>query len=63
MSMIGKSFDNLPQRSVYYFLATYPSFYPVKAIDATEEEQENAYLFIKNIYVKLYENPSLLGFK
>ena len=63
MNMINQTFDNLPQRSIYYFLATYPSFTPVESAEATITEQKNAYDFIKSIYEKLYADPSLLGFK
>lgn len=34
-SMINKSFENLAQRSIYYFLATYPSFYSINSTDAS----------------------------
>lgn len=61
--MINKSFENLAQRSIYYFLATYPSFYSVNSADVSTDEQKAAYEFIKGIYEKLYENPVLLGFK
>lgn len=44
-----KSFDNLAQRSLNYFLATYPPFIPVRSDAATAEEQETAYLFLKSI--------------
>lgn len=38
--MINKAFENLPQRSIYYFLATMPSFKAVSSHEATEEEQK-----------------------
>lgn len=63
MNMINKDFENLPQRSIYYFLITYPSFVPVNSDLATHEEQQNANTFIKSIYEKLFTNPELLGFK
>lgn len=62
-SMINKSFDNLAQRSIYYFLATYPSFSSINSGYANTDDQKAAYEFIKGIYEKLYENPALLGFK
>ncbi len=62
-NMINKSFENLAQRSIYYFLATYPSFYHVNFADAAYEEQKAAYEFIKGIYKKLYQEPALLGLK
>ena len=62
-NMINKSFENLAQRSIYYFIATYPSFYPVISSDADLEEQKSAYEFIKGIYEKLYSEPALLGLK
>lgn len=43
----SKSFDNLAQRSLNYFLATYPPFIPVRSDAATAEEQETVYLFLK----------------
>ena len=61
--MNGKDFDDLAQRSVYYFLATYPSFYPVVSSKVSESEQREAYEFIKGIYTKLYDDPAILGFK
>ena len=62
-SMINKDFDSLPQRCVYYFLVTYPSFYPVKSDKADESEQKAAYDFILNIYKNLYDNSMLLKIK
>jgi len=62
-NMINKDFDNLPQRSIYYFLATYPSFYPVETEKANEYEQKSAYEFILGIYKNLYGNPMLLNIK
>lgn len=62
-SMINKSFESLVQRSIYYFIATYPSFYSVNSANVSIGEQKAAYEFIKGIYEKLYENPTLLGFK
>ena len=62
-SMINNSFENLAQRSIYYFIATYPSFYSVNSADVNIDEQKAAYEFIKSIYIKLYENPTLLGIK
>jgi hypothetical protein len=61
--MIGKDFDNLTQRSIYYFMATYPSFYPVVSSNANESEQREVYELIKRIYARLYGDPALLGFK
>ena len=58
-----KSFDNLAQRSLNYFLATYPPFIPVRSDAATAEEQETVYLFLKSIYEKAYNDPSLLKLK
>jgi len=63
MNMINQTFDNLPQRSIYYFLATYPPFIPIETSVVTDAEQKNAYDFIKSIYERLYADPSLLGFK
>lgn len=63
VNMINKVFENLPQRSIYYFIATYPSFSPVQSETATAEEQKNANRFIKNIYEKLFADPTLMGFK
>jgi len=60
---INRDYDNLSQRGVAYFLATFPSFYPVDAPDASREEQEAAYRFIRSVYTRLYDDPSLLGFK
>jgi len=62
-NMINKSFENLAQRSIYYSLATYPSFYSINSDYANTDEQKAAYKFIKGIYERLYENPALLGFK
>ena len=61
-NMINKDFPGLPQRSIYSFLATFPSFYPVSSPGATVAAQEAAYAFIRNIYTQLYDDPSLLGF-
>jgi len=63
MNMINKDFQNLPQRAIYYFLSTYPSFVPVDSDLATKEEQEKVNLFIKGIYERLFNDPTLLGFK
>ena len=66
-NMIGQNFPGLPQRSIYFFLATFPPFYPatarLAAPDAAPGAQEAAYKFIKNIYTRLYNDPSILGFK
>lgn len=58
-----KTFDNLAQRGVNYFLATVPSFRAVSSDAATEREQESAYSFIKGVYEKIYADPTLLGLK
>lgn len=63
MNLINQKFDNLAQRSVCSFLITYPPFTPVLSSEATEEEQKSAYLFIREIYERLYNNPSLLGLR
>jgi hypothetical protein len=63
VNMISKDFDNLMQRSIYYFLATFPTFTEISSPEVTESEQKNAYNFIKSIYEKLYINPALLGLK
>lgn len=63
INMISKDFENLAQRSIYYFLATFPSFRAISSPESTESQQKNAYDFIKSIYEKLYVDPSLLGFK
>ncbi len=62
-SMINKSFGNLAQRSVYYFLATCPSFNSIDSEYANADEQKAAYEFIKGIYERLYEEPAIFGFK
>ena len=61
--MIGGDFPTLPHRCMYFFLATFPSFYPVKSPDAAEGEQRAAYDFIRGVYEKIYNDPILLGFK
>jgi len=58
-----KSFENLAQRSINYFLVSMPQFTAVKSESANKKEQENAYNFIKGIYEKLNNNPELLGLK
>lgn len=58
-----KTFENLAQRSMNYFLATMPSFHSVKSELVSVKEQENAYHFIKGIYNTLYHNPEFLGLK
>jgi len=58
-----KTFENLAQRCVDYFLATMPQFKAVKSETANEKEQEKAYNFIKGIYESLNKNPQLLGLK
>lgn len=62
-NMINSTFENLPQRSIAYFLNTYPSFSPVQSMAATEEEQKNANRLIRNIYEKLFTDPMLMGLK
>lgn len=62
-NMISKDFENLAQRSIYYFIATYPPFYSVNSAEASVEEQKEAHAFIKGIYEKLYRQPDLLGLK
>ncbi len=62
-TMTGKDFENLAQRSLNYFLATFPSFYPAASADVGITEQEEAYTFIKGIYTDVFLNPSRLGFK
>lgn len=61
--MINQEFNSLPQRSIYYFLATYAPFHPVASAFAEEAEQRSAYDFILGIYQKLYEDPGLMGFR
>jgi hypothetical protein len=58
-----KTFDNLAQRAIHYFLATTPSFTAVKSDRATKKQQESAYDFIKGIYTKLFDNPEITGMK
>jgi len=60
---MNKAFDSLAQRGTHYFLATMPTFHPIVSQSATAKEQEAAYNFIKDIYEKLYADPSLLGLK
>jgi hypothetical protein len=60
---MAESFENMAQRAVHYFIVTMPSFNAVNSKLATEKEQENAYNFIKGIYIKLFENPELLNLK
>lgn len=62
-SMINQDFENLAQRSIYNFIATYSPFYPIKSTEVSTEEQRNAYDFIKNIFERAYENPVLIGLK
>lgn len=57
------TFENLAQRGIHYFVATMPLFCAVNSQSASENEQENAYNLIKEIYNKLYYNPELLGMK
>ena len=61
--MINQDFNSLPQRSIYYFLATYAPFHPIASPFAEEAEQRSAYDFILGIYQNLYEDPSLMGFR
>lgn len=63
MNMINKTFNNLPQRAIYYFIATFPSFTYVNLSSATVDEQKNAYCFIKSIYEQLFDDPAIMGFK
>jgi hypothetical protein len=58
-----KTFDNLAQRGIYYFIATTPKFAAVKSDKATAKQQESAYNFIKGIYLKLFDNPEITGMK
>jgi len=60
---MSKSFNNLAQRSINYFIVTMPKFAAVKSESTSKNEQENAYNFIKGIYDKLFNNPELLGLK
>lgn len=62
-SMVIKSFDNLAQRSLYYFISTYAPFVSTNSDMATVEEQESAYHFIKSIYENTFKDPSLLKLK
>ncbi|WP_055667508.1 hypothetical protein [Desnuesiella massiliensis] len=57
---IGKNFDNLSQRIIYSYVGTFPKFIPVKSEAATEHSQYQFYSFMKNILLKLYNNPELL---
>ncbi len=61
--MINQEFNSLPQRSIYYFLATYAPFHPIASPFAEEAEQRSAYDFILSIYQRLYEDPGLMGFR
>lgn len=48
----------LQKRSVWYFLATMPPFHGVPSLEASEEEQRQAYAFIRGIYEALYQDSS-----
>ena len=60
---INKDFNNLPQRSLSYFLATFPSFTPIYSDEVNQTEQYAAYRYILSIYENLYDNPMLLKLK
>lgn len=53
-------FKNLEQRVVGSYIDTFPAFIPEKCSEVTESEQKQFYNFIKNIYLKIFDNPLLL---
>jgi hypothetical protein len=63
INMINRGFENLTQRSIFYFVATCPSFYPSGSLAVSEKEQKETSNFIKEVYERLYLEPALLGFK
>ncbi len=58
---IGKSFDNLAQRMVYSYGATFPEFVPVVSEEASEASQRDLYGFLKELVARLYDDPTLLS--
>jgi hypothetical protein len=58
---IGKSFDSLAQRVVYSFAGTFPEFVPIKSTEVSEQSQLDMYGFLKDITIRLYENPAILS--
>lgn len=57
---MGTVFKNLEQRIVGSYIDTFPTFIPEKCNEVTESEQKQFYNFIKNIYLKIFDNPLLL---
>jgi hypothetical protein len=61
INKIGQDFENQAQRMIYSYIATYPPFYSVESSEANTDQQKSAYEFLLNIYMRLYENPTILG--
>jgi hypothetical protein len=62
-NMDNKKINSLARRGVNYFIATYSPFHPISSQLADEEGQKNAHEFILNIYLKSFEDTSLIGMK
>lgn len=57
---MGTVFKNLEQRVVGSYIDTFPAFVPEKCSEVTEAGQKQFYDFIRNIYLKIFDNPLLL---
>ena len=53
-----KVFENMEQRIIYMYIELFPSFKPDKNFN--EISQKQFYDFIRSIFLKFYESPSLL---
>ncbi|MDF2686438.1 MAG: hypothetical protein K0S55_1620 [Clostridia bacterium] len=58
---LGKTFDNLAQRIIYSYLATYPKFIFMENIGANESSQKQMYDFLYETVYNIYKNPSIIG--
>lgn len=61
INKIGQDFNNQAQRMIYNYIATYSPFYCVETSEVSIDQQKSAYEFLLNIYLKLYEDPTILG--
>ena len=63
VSQIKSDFSNLPQRMIYYYIATYAPFYPRESSVVSADQQYAAHQFVYGIYNRLYDDPTILDLK
>lgn len=60
-NQIGNKFDNLAQRLVYSYMASYSQFVPTNTDEITIEAQKQTHDFLSGLLFKIYHNPAIIG--